>query len=210
MMWERVFIIIPKTVCERKYIFERSQSRAIISILIASINLTILIRECSRAFRLPISTYWQVLRSTLCSRFIEKACESVREEEDKGKRRKTKGTELDVVLAQDGKGRRLWRKDRKKEDGGRTVAIVYSENEDSSGYKRSRAFLLLGKSSRLRLIPVVRKEAKGAPGPSGDERESGTYKMKTRTEMIKLRIFLAYAGIKGEVFREMECTLSGW
>lgn len=80
------------------------------------------------------------------------------------------------------------------------MAIVYSENEDSSGYKHSRAFLLLGKSSRLRLIPVVRKEAKGAPGLRGDERESGTYKMKTRSEMIKLRIFLAYAGIKGEVF----------
>lgn len=83
------------------------------------------------------------------------------------------------------------------------MAIVYSKNEDSSGYKHSRlscAFLLSGKSSRLRLIPVVRKEAKGAPGLRGDERESGTYKMKTRSEMIKLRIFLAYAGIKGEVF----------
>lgn len=92
------------------------------------------------------------------------------------------------------------RKERKGEDSGRTVAIVYSENENSSGYKHSRAFLLLGKSSWLRLIPVVRKEAKGAPGLRGDERESGTYKMKTRSEMIKLRIFLAYAGIKGEVF----------
>lgn len=52
------------------------------------------------------------------------------------------------------------------------VAIVYSEDEDdSSGYKHSRAFPLLGKSSRLRLIPVVRKEAKGAPGLRGDGRE---------------------------------------
>lgn len=64
---------------------------------------------------------------------------------------------------------------------------------------------LLGKSSRLRLIPVVRKEAKGAPrGRTRETGEPGTYKMKTRSEMIKLRIFLAYAGIKGGL-REMEC-----
>lgn len=63
---------------------------------------------------------------------------------------------------------------------------------------------LLGKSSRLRLIPVVRKEAKGTLRVRGETSERETYKMKTRSEMIKLRIFLAYAGIKGGL-REMEC-----
>lgn len=78
--------------------------------------------------------------------------------------------------------------------------LSYTRRTRTRAATNTRAFLLLGKSSWLRLIPVVRKEAKGAPGLRGDERESGTYKMKTRSEMIKLRIFLAYAGIKGEVF----------
>lgn len=59
---------------------------------------------------------------------------------------------------------------------------------------------------------MVRKEAKGGTGGRGEGEggvrggtsEPRTYKMKTRSEMIKLRIFLAYAGIKGGL-GEMEC-----
>lgn len=94
------------------------------------------------------------------------------------------------------------------EDGKReTKTIVYSSERKlrvAKGCKHFRAWRLLGKSSWLRLIPVVRKETKGTQKAT-ETRGRGTYNMKTSSEMIKLRTFRAYVGIK-EGLREMECA----
>jgi len=53
-------------------------------------------------------------------------------------------------------------------------------------------------------VKRLREHTGGGARTREDGESPGTYKMKTRSEMIKLRIFLAYAGIK-EGLREMEC-----
>ena len=69
-----------------------------------------------------------------------------------------------------------------------------------------------GKGSELRLIPVVRKETKGTWETKRErerERERERIKRRLSSEMIKLRIFLAYSDIK-EDLREGEWWLPRW
>lgn len=82
--------------------------------------------------------------------------------------------------------------------------IVYLEGR---GHERLQTLSCVvpswGKAPGYDSFPWFVKRLREHWGYAGTS-EPRTYKMKTRSEMIKLRIFLAYAGIKGDL-REMEC-----
>lgn len=135
----------------------------------------------------------------------ERECVYVREKEkEKSEEREKKKSRRDASTRQKKSCQGEKKEERKREERTNGHRRILGRTRTRAATNTLVRGPLLGKSSRLRLIPVVRKEAKETTRGYAGTRKPGTYKMKTRSEMIKLRIFLAYAGIKGGL-GEMEC-----
>jgi len=98
----------------------------------------------------------------------------------------------------------LLKRKEKEEEERRAETIVYSEGR---GHERQTLSCMVpswGKAPGYDSFPWSVKRLRERWGGTRRRVSQRTYKMKTRSEMIKLRIFLAYAGIKGGL-GEMEC-----